>query len=81
MKEIDIESDFKTNIRVAIAHFKNVSLPSTLSCFEINRCLEIVREVILRLKLIEWGGLGHKVSNAGVFLSFHHSMLGSVMTV
>ena len=81
MKDIDIENDFKTNIRVAIAHFKNVSLPSTLSCFEINRCLEIVREVILRLKLIEWGGLGHKVSNAGVFLSFHHNMLGSVMTV
>ena len=81
LKDIDIENDFKMNIKVAIAHFEKVSLPSTLSCFKINRCLEIVREVILRLKLIEWGVLGHKVSNAGVFLAFHHNMLGSVMTV
>ena len=81
LKDIDIEDDFKMNIKVAIAHFEKVSLPSTLSCLEINRCLEIMREVILRLKLIEWGGLGHKVSNAGVFLAFHHNMLGCVMTV
>ena len=80
---INAENDIKSHIKLAIAHIKNETSSSTesLSCSEIDMCLEIIREVILRLKLIEVGGFGPTVSNAGLFLAFHHNILGCVMKV
>ena len=80
---INAEHDIKSHIKLAIAHIRNETMSSTesLSCSEIDGCLENIREVILRLKLIELGGFGPTVSNAGLFLAFHHNMLGCLMKV
>ena len=62
----------------AIAYIKNVSSPSnhSLPCSEIKGCLEGTREVVIRLKMINWGMHGLGAASAGVFLAYHHSMLG-----
>ena len=80
---INAEHDIKSHIKLAIAHIRNETMSSTesLSCSKIDGCLEIIREVILRLKLIELGGFGPTVSNAGLFLAFHHNILGYMMKV
>ena len=66
------------DLQHAIAYIKNVSLPSnySLSCFEIEGCLERKREVVITLKMIEWGIFGLESTGAGLFLAYHHSLMG-----
>ena len=74
----NLDTDPKIRLELAIAHIKNVSstLTESTSCFEIQGCLERTREVILRLKLVEWGDPGRRASTAGLFFAYHHGMLG-----
>ena len=74
----DIEPDFKATNRLehAISHIRNTSQISNLSLLssDLKGCLEALRELIVRLKMLEWGLGG---GTAGLFLVFHHSILGS----
>ena len=49
---------------------------SAIACTETQGCQKIVRDVILQLKVIEWGIYGLGESSAGMFLAFHHASIG-----
>ena len=76
--KMDLEDDSKARLKFAIAHIKNAVIsPTNLqNCFEDAECLKRIREIVLQLKSIEWGILGHRVSNIGSFIANHHSVLG-----
>ena len=53
-----------------------VSSSETLSCFKIDGCLEKIREVVIRLKMIQWGLYGLGQVPAGLLVATHNVMLG-----
>ena len=62
----------------SIEYIKNTSSVSqhVVSCLETSDCLETKREVVVRLKMIEWGLLGLGEATAGLYLAFHYGKLG-----
>ena len=66
-------------LQKALEYIKNVSSVSEqhdLSCLEMIICLETEREVVIRLKMLEWGLFGLGEASAGLFLAYHYSKLG-----
>ena len=62
-----------------VIHFiRNEFMPltQTLSCFEIEGCLETKMEVVMRLKMIQWGLYGLDEVSTGLFVANHFTMLG-----
>ena len=62
----------------AIEYIKNVSStsPHFQDCSEKAGCLKNTREVVVRLKMIEWGLFGLGQATSGWFLAYHYSKLG-----
>ena len=52
------------------------SSTETLSCSKVVGCLERMREVVIRLKMITWGLYGLSQVPAGMLLANHNAMLG-----
>ena len=75
---INIEAGSKKQVEDALVQIRNVSLISTdaSSCFEDHNCLERTLEVIMRLKLIEFGYIRHRSSSAALLFGLHHDLLG-----
>ena len=69
--------DVKT-LENAIANIKNESSSSNLSlpCFEIEGCLEGTRELIIRLEMLKRGMYDLEKASAGLFLAYHHNLVG-----
>ena len=78
LANIDIRTSSKKQVEYALAQIKNASLILTdaLSCFDDQTCLRRTREIIMRLKLIEWGHLRHKTSSTASLFGLHHGILG-----
>ena len=75
---IDLFTESKQPLEFTIAHLKSVLSNSTKSSasFETSDSLERTREVIIRLKLIEWGHLGHYNFTSGSYFAHHYKILG-----
>ena len=69
--------DIKT-LDHAIAHIKNVSSSSnySLTCSEVEGCLEGARELVIRLNMLKQGMYVLEKATAGLFLAYHHSLVG-----
>ena len=78
LEDVEFEPNPWRGLERALTFIKNVSLSSTQtgSCFEIEGCLEITREVIVRLKMIQWGLYGLGQTSAGLYLANHNTMMG-----
>ena len=77
-EDVIIRPDLSKGLEKAIEYIKNVSLTSQHlpSCSESIGCLENTREVLVRLKMLEWGLFGLGQATAGLFLAQHYSKLG-----
>ena len=73
-----ISPDLSTGLEKAIEYIKNVSStsPHFQDCSEKAGCLKNTREVVIRLKMIEWGLFGLGQATSGWFLAYHYSKLG-----
>ena len=62
----------------AMAYIREHSINSnqSFSCLGIDGCLKATREVIIRLKMIDGGIFGLGTGSAGLYLAYHHNMLG-----
>ena len=78
LEDIKLDPNTAKGLEFAIAHIEKESATSnqSLTCIEIDGCLVVKREVVIRLKMIEWGIYGLGTASAGSFLAYHHLMLG-----
>jgi len=78
LDDIELDPRATNRLEYAIANIRNVSSTSneSFSCIDTVGCLEETREVLIRLKMIEWGLYDLGGASAGLFLAYHHSMLG-----
>ena len=67
LENIQLDPNTAQGLESAIAYIEKESLTSnqTLTCIEIDGCLEVKREVLIRLKMIEWGIYGLGAASAG----------------
>ena len=77
LQEVDMDLKAAKGLEKVLSYIKNVSSVSdqSLSC-ESKNCLEGTRELVIRLKMIEWGIFGLGTASSGSFLAYHHQMLG-----
>ena len=65
---------------IHIIYIKNISFSlsnyHSLTCLEIDGCLEGKRELVIRLDMLKRGMYGMEKASAGLFLAYHHSLLG-----
>ena len=78
LEDIELDPRGAGGLEYAIDYIRNVSSTTnqSQSCSDNVGCLEETREVVVRLKMIEWGLYGLGSASAGLFLAHHHSMLG-----
>ena len=60
LEDIDIKPNPIQGLTHFISHIKNVSLTKnqSLNCLDIEGCLKRLREVVIKLKMLEWGLYG-----------------------
>ena len=78
LEEIELDPEAPQGLEQAIAYIKNVSVISKkyLADPDDKDFLEDIREVVIRLKMIELGIHGLGAGSAGLFLAYHHLKLG-----
>ena len=78
LEDIALEPNPSKGLERVLNFIENESLTVSHSqpCFERN-CLEAIREVVIRLKMIEWGIFGLGSASAGLYISEYFIALGS----
>ena len=78
LEDIEFEPNPSKAFNQAMKFITDAFVPSSeiLSCFKIDGCLERTREVVIRLKMIQWGLYGLGQVPAGLLLANHNVMLG-----
>ena len=77
MEDVVLHPYTNDGLEVAIAFIKDKSSKSSfVECSEANGCLEITRQIVVQLKMIEWRIFSIGQSTAGMFLAYHFSKLG-----
>ena len=56
----------------------NYSLVSSSLCEK--SCLKIMRDIVVQLKLIQWGYHGPAEATAGMYIAYHRKKIGSYFT-
>ena len=78
-EEIDFyqEDHASKSLEVAVDAINEIAgnLQSTSFCQE--NCLKTMREIVVQLKLIQWGYYGNAEATAGIYLAFHRNYAGS----
>ena len=77
LEDVELKTNPSKGIEKVLAYIENESWIASHSqpCFE-KQCLEAIREVLIRLKLIEWGIFGLGTASTGLFVLEHYLMLG-----
>lgn len=70
--------DTSLGLQQAINYIKSVSYEHNpiYSCYDTADCFEVTREIVVRLKMIEWGLFGLGEATAGLYLAYHFSKIG-----
>ena len=78
LEDVSLEPNPSKGLERVLTFIENESLTvsHSQSCFERN-CLEAIREVVIRLKMIEWGIFGLGSASAGLYISEYFIALGS----
>ena len=78
LEKYSIKDDPSVALEYAISKIEDVSAFNThfTECDKQENCTRDTREVVVRLKMIEWGIFGLGTASAGSFLAYHHQMLG-----
>ena len=79
LEGIDLDLTGTKSLEHSINYIKMMSTnfpPLILSRPQIEGCLEQTREVVIHLKMIQWGIYGLGTFTSGQFLANHHHMLG-----
>ena len=77
-EDVEISPDLSKGLEKAIEYIKNVSStsPHFPICAEKVGCMKNTREVVVRLKMIEWGLFGLGQATSGWFIAYHYSKIG-----
>ena len=78
MEEIKVQPNPSNGLEQAITYIKNLTKISKQcsSCINVTKGLEETREVVVRLKMMEWGIFGLGEASAGLYLAYHYATLG-----
>ena len=78
LEDVEFEPNPSKAFNQAIKFITDAFVPTSKisTCFKIDGCLERIREVVIRLKMIQWGLYGLGQVPAGLFLANHNFMLG-----
>ena len=77
-QDVELDQHPAKRLNHAIDYIRNNSmvLNQTSSCLEVTDCLKTIREVVIRLKMIDWGVFGIGATGFGLHLANHQNMLG-----
>jgi hypothetical protein len=78
MEDVNLNPSLSDGLDIALIFFKKGAsfFTNDESCSQIADCRKTVREVLVQLKMIEWGFYGLGESSAGMFLAYHYFTLG-----
>ena len=78
MEDVHLNPSLSDGLDIALIFFKKGAsfFTNVESCSQISDCQKAVREIVLQLKMIEWGFYGLGEATAGMFVAYHYSTLG-----
>ena len=75
MEDVELNPYSNDGLEVVIAYIEN-KMTRSVTCSEIQGCLESTRKIVIQLKMIEWRLYGIGEATAGAYLAYHYSKLG-----
>ena len=78
MEDVELNPFSSVALEKAINYIKkeSSSFTSESSCLQQSHCRQVIRKIILQLKMIEWGLFGLGESTAGMYLANYFTQIG-----